>query len=323
MNWGLTQGLIGRARHALAPSSVALGPNTYLAEKDFLKMLGIAFVVHMLAFGIYALMPSEKVTDIPVRALSFKLGGEDKVAAYAAVATAPNVPAHIAAPVMQATSRDSWRATANMPAPVVPAPLKPIVKPLPKLVEKAEPPPPPKPEVKQPRIVKVDETLARYQAPAPLPAAVPTAAPVAVAPQPQQYVREVGAPTPQAVAAVVKAAAPDGAIGGEGATSTSAQQTIEAARAKYELEISSWIQRHKYYPVAAGGREGRAVVRVRIDRAGNVRYYAIEQSSGMQALDDTALDMIRRANPVPAVPDTYQSGNLVEFLIPITFKAPQ
>jgi hypothetical protein len=32
--------------------------------------------------------------------------------------------------------------------------------------------------------------------------------------------------------------------------------------------------------------------------------------------------MIRRANPVPAIPADYPAGNLIEFLIPITFEAP-
>lgn len=319
MNWGLAHGLLGRTG-ALSPSSAAVGPNTYLAERDFLKMLVLALCIHALALGIYALIPNEKVTDIPVRALSFKLGNEDKVAAYAPVATvaaAPSVPA----PVMQATN-DTWRAAPTVPAPVVPQPLRAVPKPEPKPVPK------PEPEVRKPRIVKVDEQIARYQ-PAeqyqqetPAPALAPAAVPV----QPQQYVREVGAPTPQMVAAVVNAGtnagAPDGTASGEGATSSMTQTTAQAIRARYELEISSWIQRHKYYPAAAGGREGRAVVRMRIDRAGNVRYYAIEQSAGMTALDDAALDMIRRANPVPAVPENYPAGSLVEFLIPITFKAP-
>lgn len=65
------------------------------------------------------------------------------------------------------------------------------------------------------------------------------------------------------------------------------------------------------------------MVRMCIDRGGNVRYYAIEQSSGLSIFDDAALDMIRRANPVPAVPVNYPASNLVEFLIPISFKAPQ
>lgn len=132
-----------------------------------------------------------------------------------------------------------------------------------------------------------------------------TAETPAIAPNPQQHVREVGA-APIAPALTAKSGA-----------------SADEVRTRYEQDISGWIQRHKYYPPEAGGREGRAVVRVRIDRAGNVRYYAIEQSSGVPTLDEAALDMIRRANPVPAVPTLYPGGNLVEFLIPITFRAPK
>ena len=32
--------------------------------------------------------------------------------------------------------------------------------------------------------------------------------------------------------------------------------------------------------------------------------------------------MIRRANPVPSVPENYPAGSLIEFLIPITFAHP-
>ncbi|MFZ4541672.1 MAG: energy transducer TonB family protein [Rickettsiales bacterium] len=293
MNWGLTQGLLGAKRLSLAPSARAIGPNIYLSRTDFLRMLGIAFAVHLLVIGIAAVIPSQKVTDIPVRALSFKLGDRDRTAAYNPIVAIPVQPAAaepIAAPIMKAVSTESWRATPNITPPVVPAPLKPMhIAPKPKVVKVAE----------QPKPVL------------PAPTYQPTIAqPPAIAPAPQQYVRQVGG-------------APDGAIGGEGNVSTMTPQTAQAIRSKYELEISGWIQRHKLYPASAGGREGRAIVRVRIDRVGNVRYFAIEQSAGMQALDDAALDMIRRANPLPAVPVNYPAGNLVEFLIPITFKAPQ
>ncbi len=293
MNWGLAQGLIGRARGTLAPSTASIGPNSYLSERDFMKMIGIAFAVHALAFGIAALVPREKVTDIPVRALSFKLCGQDNFAADTppAVAVAA-APAPIAAPVMQAVSKESWQPAPVQAAPVIP---RPVVKP--QAIAKYVPP--------KPKTVKIDDVLAAQQKEAP-----------AVAPTPQQYVREVGAPSPQVVAAVNAAAmAP---ASGDAASAKAA----EAVRARYEQQISGWIQQHKLYPVEAGGREGRAVVRMRIDRTGNVRYYAIEQSSGLQLFDDAALDMVRRANPVPAVPENYPSGNLVEFLIPISFKAP-
>ena len=167
--------------------------------------------------------------------------------------------------------------------------------------------------------MKVEEAIVKQ--------ATAAAAPPAIAPTPQQYVREVGAPSQQAVAAAVANAtrtsgAADGAIGSQGNVTSVSEQTAQAVRARYEQEISGWIQQHKLYPASAGGREGRVVVRMRIDRAGNVRYYAIEQSSGLRVFDDAALDMIRRANPLPAVPVNYPASNLVEFLIPISFKAP-
>ncbi len=314
MNWGLMQGLVGRAVQALTPSPVSLGPNTYLAEKDFRKMLAIAFIVHMVAFGIYAIIPNQKVTDIPVRALSFKLGSEDRVGAYAPTSL-PATPA-VAPPVMQATTGDSWRATPNMPAPVVPSPLKAM----PRIA-------PPKP-VKAPKVVKVEDPAPAQYTPvqptiAPVPMLAPLPAQAAVAPQPQQYVREVGAPTQQIVAAAVKAASPDGAINGQGATTSMTAQTAQETRARYTLQVSSWVQRHMEYPEAAGGREGRVVVRVQLDRFGNVRYNAIEQTSGLQVFDTAALDMIRRANPMPAPPGNYPDIDSIAFTIPLNFKAPK
>jgi len=286
--------MLGGNRASLMPLANALGPNQYLSQVDFLKMLGAAFAVHVLVLGIAALIPRDTVVDIPVRALSFKLGDSNQIAAYRPAVAAPVLAPTaqpIAAPIMQAVSADSWRAKPDMVPPVVPAPLKPMPKPLPK-------------PIKQPKIVKVEQQLQ------PLPTYQPAPTTPAIAPTPQQYVREVGG-------------APDGAIGGQGSETTMTEQTMRAIRSRYEQDISGWIQRHKIYPADASGREGRAIVRVRIDRAGNVRYYAIEQSAGLATLDAAALDMIRRANPVPAVPTNYPAGNLVEFLIPISFKAPQ
>lgn len=298
--WGLSQGLLGRAR-TLTPSLRAVGPNTYLTQRDFLKMMAAALLVHALIFGIAALVPHEKVTNIPVRALSFKLGDEDNIAAYAPAAGTP-APAPTAAPVLTA-SRETWQATPDKPAPEIPAPLKPVEK------VKPEPKPQPKPKA-APKPIAERETPVEQPAPQP---------PMST---PQQYIREVGGPSQQAVAAAMQSGTPTGAIGGSGNELTMTQQTAQAARARYTQEVSAWIERHKLYPAEAKGSEGRSVVRVRIDRMGNVRYYAIEQSSGSQALDQAALDMIRRANPMPAAPQNYPEGNLIEFLIPISFKAP-
>lgn len=148
--------------------------------------------------------------------------------------------------------------------------------------------------------------------------------PPAIAASPQQHVRVVGAPSQKAVeeALVNNAAnlAPAAGVDMDGVSAE--QQEAQAIRARYEQEIAGWIEQHKYYPREADKHEGMATVRMRIDRGGNVRYYAIEQSAGNGALDNAALVMIRRANPMPAVPENYPAGTLVEFLIPIHFKAP-
>lgn len=90
---------------------------------------------------------------------------------------------------------------------------------------------------------------------------------------------------------------------------------------RYEQLISLWIQKFKLYPdeAKAQGMQGETVVRIRIDRQGNIRYYILERSTGYQLLDRAAIDMIKRANPVPAVPNDYPQGDLIEFLIPVNF----
>ena len=297
MKWGLSQGLIGQDQ--LVPSFTAIGPNTYLTRNDFAKMLGIAVAVHAIALGVAGLMPSQTVTDIPVRALSFKLGDQDKVAAYgrpsgAGESAAPvATSAQIAPPILQAITQAPVE-PAERVAPTLPAP-----KPKPVL----QPKPQPKPKLEEPT-------------PAPKPAP-------AIAATPQQYVREVG----KAPAATAQNGANtgygvnEGAIGGSGLESSQTAQTTEAVRQRYEQQISSWIERHKITPEGIG-HEVRVVVRMQIDRGGVIRYYALEQPSGIQAVDAAAIDMVRRANPVPPVPANYPAGTLIEFIIPIVFAAP-
>lgn len=300
MKWWQTQEFIGTMRQTIGNSTTGENRGAYLSQRDFLKMMGIAFAVHVVFFVGLALFPDETVTNIPVRALSFKLGDQDRIAAYDPTPGPASTPA---APVMKASaSAPNARVAPTPPKPVKPAKIEPIVKPHPK------PLPPQKPQ---------EETVQPQLAPLPVQPAV--------ASTPQQYVREVGqvnqqqqlAPLPQKAAGN-----PDGAIGGVGNQNSQTEKTSKEIRDRYEQQISGWIERHKVYPAEAGGREGRVIVRMRIDRSGVVRYYALEQSCGVTAIDNAALDMIRRANPVPSAPINYPAGNLIEFLIPITFKAP-
>lgn len=341
------------AHMTLAPSTRGMGPNTYLGMSYFWAMVLAAMIIHMTILVISGLLPKEKVTDIPVRALSFKLGDHDKIAAYG---------------TLQGVGQTLTAASSTLNAPAVqfqPA-AQPMIEPIVK-----------KPEIKktiaqttpqqtqiEPEIRKVPvenspQTLSEnlpvqpqteqnnYQ-PALTPPVIPQtitsnatienpappAPQPAIAATPQRYIRETGLPSLDAITRedpLVKGAlgtgntgfgVPEGALGGVGVENSITPGSAEAIRARYEQEISVWIERHKLYPADAGRASGRVVLRVRVDRQGYVRYYAIEQSSNNPALDRAAIEMIRRANPVPAAPINYPSDTLIEFLIPIQFVAP-
>jgi protein TonB len=332
MVWGLQQGMMGAAQESLTPSMTALGPNRYLKEKDFFTMVIVALVVHLAVVAIATLLPGQKVTDIPVRALSFKIGGHDKIAAYGlttGIGTTTLARATPPAPELGEPA-SQWQAppvaTAPKPNPVVPVKPPKIVSipreersvpvenqsTLPPLVETSAPEvetPPPAPEIEQ---SLPDASLLLAQTPA-------------IASTPQRFIREAGGAPPAGEMATnsnMGQGIQTGAVGGQGTETTMTPATALSVRERYEQQISFWIQQHKIYPAAAAGAEGKVVMRMRIDRTGYVRYYALEQSSGNAALDAAAIDMVRRANPVPAVPDNYPAGNLIEFLIPIMFKKP-
>lgn len=309
-------GMLGRGQQAIAPSRTALGPNRYLRERDFLVMLGIAFAIHLAALVIASLMPRETVKDIPVRALSFKLGGQVPRAAPMVAA-----PAAVAAPPV-APSQDSWRATAVQPLP------KPMPRPVPKPVKQPKIIPLEPPEKRRmPVENRAAQTLPRLPVPtlsAPVPAssmpplaarsphALPSTniltqvASPAIAPSPQRFTREAGA-APAA-----------GMAGGEGGAPGDSD-TAESIRARYTQQISAWVKQHYAYPAGANGAKGRVLVRIRITREGYLRYYAVETSSGHALLDAAAVEMVKRANPMPAAPPGYTNDTLIEFRIPINF----
>lgn len=124
-----------------------------------------------------------------------------------------------------------------------------------------------------------------------------------------------------AIAAAVAATS----VVGEGGRGDAAHATAPAweatAHARYEQLLFAWMNRHKDYPLLAQRRgiEGRGSLRVRIDRAGRVLEHALVASTGQGVLDEAALDMVRRANPFPAVPEGYAGGSF-EFIAPFEYR---
>ncbi len=91
----------------------------------------------------------------------------------------------------------------------------------------------------------------------------------------------------------------------------------------YTQTIALWLDKFKVYPevAKAQGMQGRAMVRIRIDRRGNVHYRILSEKTPYPLLDKAVLDMVKRANPVPPVPADYPlTDEYLEFVIPVLFK---
>jgi len=176
------------------------------------------------------------------------------------------------------------------PEVVLPTPEKPKKKPEePKPAEKPQKPvekPKPKPAEK-PKPVIEDETTLPPQ-PAQQQAAVP-AAPAAPAPMP-------AAPSAADVA------------------------RMSAAKASWEGLLLAHLEKHKRYPLSAQRRnvQGTAFLDFAMDRNGKVLRYALVISSGSEVLDEEVLEMIQRAQPLPALPAELPDAT-AEYTVPINF----
>ena len=164
----------------------------------------------------------------------------------------------------------------------------------------------------------IDSTAAHEVAPPPPPP--PAAKPPA--PKPRPLPKPVQAPKPPQSAlphAPVEAVPP-----APTSASPARRQALEAPAAPvvppadYIGLIRAQLERNKVYPRAAQQRrqQGRAMLRVVIDRAGNVTRYELESSSGHEILDREVIAMIQRASPLPSIPSSLNTDRL-EIVVPV------
>lgn len=255
-------------------------PGYYIGQLHFATTLCVAALVHMLGIYIINILPRPAVVDIPVRALSIKLGDGEPLSAEAVAAATP----------------DSGNSTAlenALSQIVTDDPMVEQAKAAASAIEQALANGGSANPVEQ----AIDQALANPESQLVLPLKEKKEE------SPKQFVRSSEAH-----------AKPKETMG----NSTEKEAELMS---RYEQLISLWIEKFKQYPMDARtqGLQGETVVRIRIDRKGNVRYYLLERSTGHAILDRAAIDMVRRANPVPAVPNDYPKGDLIEFLIPVNF----
>lgn len=86
----------------------------------------------------------------------------------------------------------------------------------------------------------------------------------------------------------------------------------------YEQQLLAWLERYKRYPRRAQRRQVTGTVQVRfsVQRSGQLIDVSVVRSSGSQTLDRAALDMVHRADPLPAPPDLLQQ---LVFEVPVVF----
>jgi len=179
--------------------------------------------------------------------------------------------------------------TPTVAAPVIPPPqpkVKPPVAPTPKPEPKLQPKPEPKPKPKP-----VPKPVVQEPIPEPLPIEEPPE--IVEAPPPIQK------PPPEPNLLLPLSA---------------------AATAKYEQLLVVWLDKHKRYPRRAKRMriEGEGYLRIAINRAGQTQKITLEQSTGNRLLDKAALEMAKRANPFPPMPDN-DPRQVMEFIVPVIF----
>lgn len=190
------------------------------------------------------------------------------------------------------------------PEPIVERVPEPPPEPEPEPEPKPEPPPKPKPVKKKPAPIKAPPP------PEPPPVvAEPPPRPIATSPVPE-------APPP--VFSVPVEPTPPIVVPPE---PVKPQPVDDEVIEGYEQTLTGVIGKQQRYPGVARMRnwQGIAVVLIKFAPGGSVRDVSIAQSSGFDILDEEALEMVKRARPLPQPPANLGSREF-SVRVPIRFR---
>lgn len=135
--------------------------------------------------------------------------------------------------------------------------------------------------------------------------------------EPQEEVSELP-PAPETRAPAQIDAPPADAATAPRQSARSAAAT--AAALSFEQRLLGHLERHKRYPRAAQLRrqQGMPYIRFTMDRNGQVLTSSLERGTGHALLDEEALALLARAQPLPAMPPEMP-GATMEIVVPIEF----
>jgi len=99
------------------------------------------------------------------------------------------------------------------------------------------------------------------------------------------------------------------------------QEQVTQHIESYSSLLANAIAKYKQYPKIAQmrGWQGTVIADLEIDSKGTVISIKIKKSSTYEVLDNEALEMIRKASPFPAPPESLRGKNF-NVLVPISFK---
>jgi len=89
---------------------------------------------------------------------------------------------------------------------------------------------------------------------------------------------------------------------------------------QYQQQLSAWLNQYKTYPKRAKRMriEGEGILRIQINRTGQVQTIQLKQSTGNRLLDKAALKTAQNASPFPAMSQNDPRQSMV-FEVPIAF----
>ncbi len=98
-----------------------------------------------------------------------------------------------------------------------------------------------------------------------------------------------------------------------------APQVASNAPDTWEGRVLARLQKYQRYPGEARSarQQGVAYIRFRMNRDGHVLSSSLVRSSGFPALDQAALDTLRRADPLPRIPP--ERPDEIELVVPVEF----
>lgn len=170
-------------------------------------------------------------------------------------------------------------------------------------------------------------------APAAAPAAPAKPAPAVAKPAPAkappkpapQKTSVVKAPKPRASPPAQQTAQPVAvsmpAVAAAPATGKRESKPNGQAAITWQQRLLTHLARYKRYPEPARRRsvQGTNALKLVIDGSGRVEHFALASTSGSDWLDHATLQMIRRAQPLPAPPAELLEDGRVEVVAPVSY----